>query len=186
MEASAWPHSGMKRKKNMNGKGCKVDDREILSFLPFLLPQPEAGRLTVVTVNCVELLADPDEGGPAAQLLQFPRPDVGAGGAHPAQHVPYRDLHRTFVGDLHRLPLRRSGVSNSTRRLVLTGSKPPQAGNEGAPVLSHASRVLLHGRVGAHSVEQLVLLPVFLNDLPPALRVAGEHPAQHHEIGSGA
>lgn len=134
-----------------------------MSFLPF----PE--HLTVVAVNGVELLGDPDEGGPAAQLLQFPRPDVGAGGPDAAQHVPYRDLHRPFVGDLHRLPLRRSGVSKSRRRLVLTGRKHPQTGSEGGPVLSHAPHVLLHGRVGAHSVEQLVLLPAFLNDLAPAL-----------------
>lgn len=82
-----------------------------------------AEDLTVVAVDCVELLGDPDEGGPAAQLLQFSRPDVGAGGADAAQHVPYRDLHRPFVGDLHRLALRRSGVSNKARRLVLTGRK---------------------------------------------------------------
>lgn len=96
------------------------------------VPRREARCLTVVAVNCVELLGDPDEGGPAAQLLQFPRPHVGAGGPDPAQDVPYGDLHRAFVGDLHRLPLRRSGVSKKrTRRLVLTGRERPQAGNEG-------------------------------------------------------
>lgn len=81
-------------------------------------PRCEARCLTVVAVNCVELLGDPDEGGPAAQLLQFPRPDIGAGGPDPAQYVPYSDLHRTFVGDFHRLPLRRSGVSKKTHAEV--------------------------------------------------------------------
>lgn len=97
----------------------------------FLVLRREAQRLTVIAVDRVELLGDPDEGGPAAQLLQFPCPDVGAGGADPAQHVPYRDLHRTFVADLHRLPLRRPGLSKSRRRLVLTGCKHPEAGSEG-------------------------------------------------------
>uniref|UniRef100_A0A3Q3AJ42 B box-type domain-containing protein n=1 Tax=Kryptolebias marmoratus TaxID=37003 RepID=A0A3Q3AJ42_KRYMA len=66
-----------------------------------------------VSAHGVELLRDADEGGPAAQLLQLARPDVGAGGADPSQDVPYRFPHRAFVGNLHRLPLRCSAGRNT-------------------------------------------------------------------------
>lgn len=102
------------------------EKKHIVCLCRRLVPRCEARCLTVVAVNCVELLGDPNEGGPAAQLLQFPRPDVGAGGPDPAQYVPYSDVHWTFVEDLHRLPLRRSGVSkNRTRRLVSIGQEHP-------------------------------------------------------------
>ena len=43
----------------------------------------------------------------------------------------------------------------------------------------------LHRRVGAHSVEQLVFLAIFLDSLAPAFRVASQHTAQHHKVCSG-
>lgn len=52
------------------------------------------------------------------------------------------------------------------------------------PVLRHASRMLLHGCVGAHSIEQLVFLAVFLNSLTPAFWVASKHATQHHKVCS--
>lgn len=52
------------------------------------------------------------------------------------------------------------------------------------PVLRHASRMLLHGCVGAHSIEQLVFLAVFLNSLTPAFWVASKHTTQHHKVCS--
>ncbi|CAG5929139.1 unnamed protein product [Menidia menidia] len=42
----------------------------------------------VVAKYGVELLGDPDESGPAAQLLQLAGAHVGAGGADPPQDVP--------------------------------------------------------------------------------------------------
>lgn len=74
------------------------------------------GLSAVVAEDGVELLRDPDEGGPAAQLLQFARTDVGAGGADPAQDVSYRPLHRAFVRDLHCLPLRSSGGGKKKKK----------------------------------------------------------------------
>lgn len=65
----------------------------------------------VVAEDSVELLGDPDEGGPATQLLQFAGPNVGAGGPDSAQDVPYCHLHRPFVKNFDCLPLRRSGIS---------------------------------------------------------------------------
>lgn len=62
------------------------------------------GRLAVPE-DGVELLGDPDEGRPAAQLLQLSCSNVGAGGAHASQDVSYRVIHRPFVGNLHCLPL---------------------------------------------------------------------------------
>lgn len=72
----------------------------------------------VVAEDSVELLGDPDEGGPAAQLLQLAGPDVGAGGSHPAQDVPYCHLHRPFVRNFDCLPLRRSGVRGDGVNIV--------------------------------------------------------------------
>lgn len=66
-------------------------------------------HLAAVAKNSVELLGDPDEGGPAAQLLQFACPNIGAGGADATQDVSYGDLHRALVGNFNRLPLGRSG-----------------------------------------------------------------------------
>jgi len=45
--------------------------------------------------------------------------------------------------------------------------------------------MFLHRRVGAHSIEQLVLLAVFLDHLSPAFGVASQHTAQHHKVGTG-
>lgn len=59
----------------------------------------------VIAKDGVELLGDSDEGGPAAQFLQLRCPDVGAGGANPAQDVSYCHVHRTFVKNLDRLAL---------------------------------------------------------------------------------
>lgn len=73
--------------------------------LSFHLKQGGAGHSAVVAEDSVELLGDPDEGGPATQLLQFACPDIGAGGADPAQDVPYCLLHRTFVRNFYCLPL---------------------------------------------------------------------------------
>lgn len=72
----------------------------------------------VVAEDSVELLGDPDEGGPAAQLLQFACPDIGAGGADPAQDVSYCHIHRTFVKNFDCLPLRRSGGKKHTEETV--------------------------------------------------------------------
>lgn len=80
-----------------------------LQTYPRHLKQVRAGRSAVVAEHSVELLGDPDESGPAAQLLQFARADVGAGGADPTQDVPYCHINRTFVKNFDRLPLRRSG-----------------------------------------------------------------------------
>lgn len=54
------------------------------------------------------------------------------------------------------------------------------------PVFRHSTLVLLHGGVGGHSVEELPLLPVLLDDLSSGLVVAGQHASQHHEVGSGS
>lgn len=82
--------------------------------LAFDLKQDRAGRSAVVAEDGVELLGDPDEGGPAAQLLQLGCPDIGAGGADPAQDVSYCHVHRTFVRNFDRLSLRRSGGKKKT------------------------------------------------------------------------
>uniref|UniRef100_A0A3B3UUP7 B box-type domain-containing protein n=1 Tax=Poecilia latipinna TaxID=48699 RepID=A0A3B3UUP7_9TELE len=63
------------------------------------------GRRLAVPEDGVELLGDPDEGRPAAQLLQLSCSNVGAGGADASQDVSYRLVHRPFVGNFHRLPL---------------------------------------------------------------------------------
>lgn len=84
--------------------------------LSFNLKPDLAVRLAVVAENSVELLGDPDEGGPAAQLLQFACPDIGAGGADPTQDVSYCNLHWTFVENFDCLPLRRSGGKRQTQR----------------------------------------------------------------------
>lgn len=84
--------------------------------LSFNLKPDLAVRLAVVAENSVELLGDPDEGGPAAQLLQFACPDIGAGGADPTQDVSYCNLHWTFVENFDCLPLRRSGGKKQTQR----------------------------------------------------------------------
>ena len=44
--------------------------------------------------------------------------------------------------------------------------------------------VLVHGRAGAHSVEELVFLPVLGDNVSPALVVAGKHTAKHHKVSS--
>ena len=42
--------------------------------------------------------------------------------------------------------------------------------------------MLLHGCVGAHAVEQLVLLAVLLDDFAPALIVASQHATEHDKV----
>lgn len=90
-----------------------------LQTYPRHLRQVRAGRSAVVAEHSVELLGDPDESGPAAQLLQFARADVGAGGADPTQDVPYCHINRTFVKNFDRLPLRRSGGKRTESKHVL-------------------------------------------------------------------
>uniref|UniRef100_A0A3B5RF93 B box-type domain-containing protein n=1 Tax=Xiphophorus maculatus TaxID=8083 RepID=A0A3B5RF93_XIPMA len=80
------------------------------------------GRLAVPE-DGVELLGDPDEGRPAAQLLQLSGSDVGAGGAHASQDVSYRLIHRPFVGNFHRLPLRRSAGAKNTKHDSVVAKK---------------------------------------------------------------
>ena len=46
--------------------------------------------------------------------------------------------------------------------------------------------MFLHGRGRRHAVEQLELLAVALDDFAPGLVVAGQHAAQHDEIGAGS
>lgn len=74
----------------------------------------ELEHSAVVAEDGVELLGDPDEGGPATQLLQFTCPDIGAGGANPTQDVSYSHIHGTFERNFHCLPLRRSGGKKKT------------------------------------------------------------------------
>lgn len=50
------------------------------------------------------------------------------------------------------------------------------------PVLGYASCVLLHGRIGAHAVEQFVLLAVLLYGFTATLRMTCEHSSQHHKV----
>lgn len=73
---------------------------------PRVQPGP---RLAVIAKDGVQLLGDPDEGGPAAQLLQLGCSHIGAGGSNPTQYISYGDVNGAFVGDLYRLPLRRPG-----------------------------------------------------------------------------
>lgn len=70
----------------------------------FLQPLQPA-HLTVISKHSVKLLGNSDEGGPAAQLLQFASPHIGAGGADPTQDVSYRILYWPFKDDLNCLPL---------------------------------------------------------------------------------
>ena len=46
--------------------------------------------------------------------------------------------------------------------------------------------MLLHGRGGGHAVEQFELAAGPLDDLTAGLVVAGQHAAQHDEVGAGA
>ena len=46
--------------------------------------------------------------------------------------------------------------------------------------------MLLHGGGGGHSVEELALLAVLLDDLAPGLVVPGKHAAQHHKVRARA
>lgn len=61
------------------------------------------------------LLRDADEGGSAAQLLEFGCAHVGAGGAEPPQNVTDGDLYISSVRNLHRPPLGRSENQDSMR-----------------------------------------------------------------------
>ncbi len=93
------------------------------SVWKFFLKQDRTGHSAVVAEDSVELLGDPDEGGPAAQLLQFACTHIGAGGADAAQDVSYRLLHRTFVRNFDCLSLRCSGAKNTQRRQCKHGVK---------------------------------------------------------------
>lgn len=55
-----------------------------------------------------------------------------------------------------------------------------------SPVLCKPTYVFLHGRVGAHAVEEFVLLAVLLDDLAGALVVTSQHSSHHHKVSSCA
>lgn len=77
----------------------------LVPFFVLLQTSPLSSKDSAVIAKYgVELLCDPDEGGPTAQLLQFSRPYVGAGGADPTQDVPYCYFHRALVGNFDCLP----------------------------------------------------------------------------------
>lgn len=51
-----------------------------------------------------------------------------------------------------------------------------------SPIFSNSSDIFLHGCVGAHAVEEFVLLAVLLDDLSGALVMARKHPSHHHKV----
>lgn len=42
--------------------------------------------------------------------------------------------------------------------------------------------VFIHGCTGAHSIEQLIFLPVLGDDVSSTLVMAGKHTAKHHKV----
>lgn len=55
-----------------------------------------------------------------------------------------------------------------------------------SPVLCNPTYIFLHGRVGAHAVEEFVLFALLLDDLAGALVVTSQHSSHHHKISSCA
>src|SRR6266851_5936830 len=120
-----------------------------------------ASALLRAPENLVRLLRNAYERSSLRQLAQTPRSNVGACRAHAAQYLLRSCVDRTPTGHEYLFTL-------------------------GRAVLCHASRVFLHRAPAAHSVEALVLLAIALDDVARAFVVAGEHPAQHHEVGTAA
>lgn len=65
------------------------------------------GQGSLLGEHVAGLLRDPDEGGSAAQFLEFGCAHVGAGGAEPPQDVPDGVFYVSSVRNLHRPPFRR-------------------------------------------------------------------------------
>jgi hypothetical protein len=107
----------------------------------------------------VRLLRNAHERSSLRQLAQPPRSNVGARRAHAAQYLLRSCRDRTAEGHEHFLTL-------------------------GRAILCHAARVFLHRGPAAHPVEALVLLAAALDAIARAFVVAGEHPAEHHEVST--
>jgi len=140
--------------------------------------------LALVSEHLAGLLCDTNEGGPPAQLFELRGAHVCAGGAEASQHVTDGVLHISSIGNLHGPTLRRpesreEEVGIWTCRLDGRGLLLSLL-----PVLSHSTHVFLHGRVGAHAVEEFVFLAVPLRDLSGALVVACEHSSHHHKVSA--
>lgn len=89
---------------------CPMRELHLVGQCCKLLLQPlYLAHLTVISEHSVELLCDSDEGGPAAQLLQFSSSDIGARRADTTQDVSYRILYWPFIEDLNRLAFRCPG-----------------------------------------------------------------------------
>lgn len=75
----------------------------------------QAGCL-LLSEHVAGLLCYADEGGSAAQLLEFGCTHVGAGGAEPPKDVPDRVFYIPSVRNLHRPTLRRPGNKHEKKQ----------------------------------------------------------------------
>lgn len=55
-----------------------------------------------------------------------------------------------------------------------------------SPILCNSTNIFLHGCVGAHAIEEFVLLAILLNDLSGALVMACKHSSHHHKVSTSA
>ena len=116
--------------------------------------------------HVVGLRGHAHEGGALRDLLEVGRADIGHHRAHAAHDLAHRAVDRAAVGRLDRLAL-------------------------GGAIMGDAARMLLHRRLRRHAVERhadrhLLAVALLVADFAVAFVVAGEHAAQHDEIGARA